>query len=182
MLYLLRTCEKSREHQMALSLLAYGLKKEYGIPKLPSIRRHPQGKPYLPDYAGISFNYSHSPFGILLGLHTRPIGVDIQGKILYKEKLARRICHPRELDAITDAADQGEMLTRLWTAKESYLKYTGEGIRSDLRKLDCSDCLKGQGRVGTADLYSFMEREFGMAVCCQGSMPELFEVKWEELE
>lgn len=181
MLYLLKTCEKHREHQMALSLLAYGLRREYGIRQLPAIGRQSLGKPYFPEYPDIYFNYSHSPFGILLGLHNKEIGVDIQGRIVYKERLARRICHPREQERLGQDAGADEILTRLWTAKESYLKYTGEGIRRDLRQIDCSECLQGHGRVGNADLYSFMEREFGWAVCCEGRLPKLFEVKWEEL-
>ena len=87
MLYLLRTCEKSREHQMALSLLAYGMRTEYGMEKLPAIGTQKLGKPCFPEHPNIYFNYSHSPFGILLGLHTGEIGVDIQGRISYKERL-----------------------------------------------------------------------------------------------
>lgn len=181
MLYLLRGCEKSREHQMALGLLAYGLKTEYGIEKLPEIARSEQGKPYFPEYPKIYFNYSHSRQGILCGLHTGEIGVDIQGRLCYKERLAQRICHTKELEALERFPDREEAMTRFWTAKESFLKYKGCGIRVDLRRINCSGCLRGRMELEGAILHSSMEETFALAVCCQGSVPEYREVKWEDL-
>lgn len=182
MLYLLRGCEKANEHQAALELLKYGLKREYGINKLPAIAKDSMGKPFFSEIPQICFNYSHSQEGILCGLHTSPIGVDIQGRIAFKESLVRRLCHPMEKKKLEEARDKEEILTRIWTAKESCLKYMGIGLRKDLRELDCSSCLAGEMEWQGAVLKTFFQGTFGMAVCCKGNAGEILEVGWEKIK
>lgn len=131
---------RERQHHMAYALLAYGMKKEYGIKTLPEVCRDKYGKPYFADFPEIHFNLSHCDAGVLCAISDEKIGVDIECRFPYRKALAKRISHEREL-GIMECADETErerLLQRLWTVKESYLKYTGLGIRVEMNEL-CFD-------------------------------------------
>jgi len=66
------------------------------------------------------------------------IGIDIEAEREVSVTLTRRCLAPSELDWLSAAIPgqpQRERFFRLWTAKEAYVKATGEGIRSDLRRI-----------------------------------------------
>lgn len=146
---------------LAFLLLCFGLSEEYGIERYPEMAVHPLGKPYLPEYPGIHFNFSHSDEGILCALSKGPVGADIQGRIPFREKLARRILSREEEKLVRE---REERLTLLWTLKESYLKYLGEGIRRDLRTLDLSDWALGKQEEDGLYLSSLFKEGYAASV------------------
>lgn len=158
-------------------ILAYGLSREYGIDGA-EVAAAPLGKPYLPEYPAVHFNYSHCRRGILCGISGGEIGVDIERIVPFKERLAARICHPGELRLFPRAEDKARMLTAVWTAKESYVKYLGTGIRSDLRLLDLSAALEDAAllsdfrmhtcRVAEKEvfLHNMLMEHCGICICC----------------
>lgn len=111
----------------------------YGIPGLDPERilREPGGKPYLED---IHFNLSHSGAWVVLAVGDSPLGVDVEcfeaGR--NPEKLARRYFTGEECRWVGDSQDR---FLRIWTAKESFLKYLGEGLR---RPLDSFSVLEAE--------------------------------------
>lgn len=139
--------EKRKEQSRAArELLLSGLSKEYGMEQLPPIARRQQGKPFFPIYPDIRFNYSHCACGLLCGISRFEIGVDMEGLISARERLVRRICHENEkqlLEKTKEGYERDRLLTRFWTAKESYLKCTGTGICMPLAELDFSGCING---------------------------------------
>lgn len=103
-----------------------------------------RGKPVLAgsDYAGISFNVSHSN-GLALYAVTndRPIGIDVEylRSMQDMEQLAERYFLPSE-NALIQAfspEQRHNIFFRLWTCKEAYLKATGEGI-TGLKRVEVS--------------------------------------------
>jgi len=90
------------------------------------------GKPETP---GCEFNLSHSGDWILLGMTDQaPIGVDVE--IVRKR-------HVREIsERFFSEAEQARVgddpfaMAEVWTAKESFLKAIGLGIRRPLREID----------------------------------------------
>ena len=168
MIYLLEGefAGRHRQHQLARRILAYGLQEEYGIAGEPAVGTTSLGKPYLIEYPQIHFNYSHCSGGILCGISRHAIGVDIEGFRLSGERLVSRICHANEQRMVLEAQDRDRTLAVIWTAKESYLKYLGTGIRSDLRQLDLSAALREQARIGDACIHSFLEEEYAIGICC----------------
>lgn len=130
-----------RQTQAALAVLRFALEREYGMDSLPGIAVLDNGKPYFPERPDICFNYSHCRSGILVGIGRRSVGADAETVRVFKKSLAMRVCCPRELAAADAQPDPDLALTKLWTAKEAYLKFTGEGIRRDLRELDMADIL-----------------------------------------
>ncbi len=101
------------------------------------IHRTPRGKPYLPCDPNIHISASHSGDYLICAVSNTAIGIDIQEHSTLKDetpaetrirlrKLANRFLHPEEAEYIAPHPDQH--FFKVWTAKESYVKYTGQGI------------------------------------------------------
>lgn len=105
------------------------------------IARHPLGKPYLTGHEGLYFSISHSGSWAACAVGRTPLGLDIQ----YRKKketdaLAARILDAGEFSSYENSADRNVSFYDFWVKKESYLKYTGEGIRKDLRIVTYENC------------------------------------------
>lgn len=96
-----------------------------------SVLRTGKGVPFFPQAPGLHCSVSHSGGVWLCALSSAPVGVDLQNhKPCQREKLSRRFFRPEE-DAFLAARDY-EPFFDLWAVKESYLKYTGQGITAGL--------------------------------------------------
>lgn len=65
-----------------------------------------------------------------------PVGIDLEARRPVRAALAARICTPEEL-VFTAPGGRFDSLRflQLWTAKEAWVKYTGEGLGVDFRTL-----------------------------------------------
>lgn len=181
MVYLIEEIKSYTQQEAAHMLLRYGLFREHGITGPLQLAEHPQGKPYLPDYPGIFFNYSHSGSGVLCAIDTAELGVDIQAQVPYRERLANKICHPSELRQLDETVDKSRLLTRIWTAKESYLKYLGAGIRSDLRDYDLSACTADRYRGSGCFFLTESHAGFSLSVCSLTPVSEICAVTMDKI-
>lgn len=100
------------------------------------------GKPYAPGADGVAFSISHSGCAAAGALLTGggEVGVDIErvdrGNDLRHKRIAARFYTDAER-AYIDASDDRELsFYTVWTRKESYLKYTGDGITHPLTEVD----------------------------------------------
>ena len=104
----------------------------------------PRGKPQLAsslNQYSLQFNVSHSQDLALYGFnYQRIIGVDleyIKDNIDCKQ-LAKRFFTTQELQLINSypTSEQKTIFFQLWTAKEAYLKATGEGLAGSLDTIE----------------------------------------------
>lgn len=122
--------KKDRLRSLAARILTeYGCR-EYGCRTVDPatgaglICRDKKGKPYLPD-AGVYFSLSHAGDYAAAVFDTEPCGIDLQDEIEDPSFLQ---------DYFTDREwewcriDPAARCTRLWTIKESYGKWTGNGL------------------------------------------------------
>ena len=109
----------------------------------PVILRTPRGKPYLPNHPGTHISVTHSGKWFVCALSPCPIGIDLQEHTLLRNespeqaaqrfcKIARRFFHSDEAAYVE--ADPSDRFFRVWTAKESYVKYTGQGMDQNFDK------------------------------------------------
>lgn len=100
-----------------------------------AICRGSHGKPYVVN-AGtpVYFNLSHSGNYIVCALSEREIGVDIEKRRRIKIEVGRRFFHSKEVQQLEslNGARQSDLFFRYWSVKESFLKYTGEGLSASL--------------------------------------------------
>lgn len=120
-------------------LLKYGLEKKYGVdPKRLILKTGKHGKPYFEGYPfHIHFNISNSGNYVVLILARMPVGIDIQEKrITDIDKLGKKVFSVDEYRKFLASDDKQEEFFRQWVLKESYVKWTGEGLlRRDLKDL-----------------------------------------------
>ena len=112
-----------------------------GIPMPPAEQlataRTDRGKPYFPLAPHFHFSISHSGKYWACAIADQIVGLDIQQKerprretpeemIRRHQKMARRFFHPLETEFVD--RDPGYNFLTVWTAREAYVKYTGQGI------------------------------------------------------
>lgn len=91
----------------------------------------PFGKPQLPACPGLHFSVTHSGGFWMCAVSGTPVGLDLQiFQDCDRARLSRRFFHPDE-DAFLRRREYADFFA-LWAAKESYLKYTGQGITQEL--------------------------------------------------
>jgi phosphopantetheinyl transferase len=114
------------------------------------IARSERGKPYFPQRQHLFFSVSHSGEYFACAFAPCEIGIDLQEiKHLRSEtpesavprlkKMAARFFHPTEAEYVE--CDTYLRFFRVWTAKEAYVKLTGQGIDNDFSSLNViPDC------------------------------------------
>jgi 4'-phosphopantetheinyl transferase len=100
------------------------------------------GKPYI-ENSKFEFNISHSGDYAVCAVNETPIGIDIEKLRPVDLRVAKRVCNEAELIYLFGFppkenefvyTEDKELITRffeIWTAKEAYVKLTGQGIDGD---------------------------------------------------
>lgn len=113
-------------------VIAYGLCQE-GIPLArQNFRQGAYGKPALAEDRGIHFNASHAGNFVVAAVADRSVGIDIERRRQLRNATVRKCCTIREQEWLEKQEDQELAFLRLWTAKESYVKWGGEGLTCPL--------------------------------------------------
>jgi len=127
-----------------------------------AVAREEGGKPYLTGNTGIHFSVTHTNTLWACAFADAPVGLDAEMlSRKAREGIAERFFHPDEIAAIHNGADFFD----IWTAKESYVKYTGEGIRNNFHTFTVID---GDGiaeSVNGVQLRAWEMREHKFALC-----------------
>lgn len=128
--------DRYRRREDALRCVAAGalLRRALGTAEY-RVERTPDGKPFLPDQPDFHFNLSHSGNWVVLACGASAVGVDVEcirsGTDL--KAVARRFFSEEEQRYVFAAENLREQrFFEIWTGKESYLKYSGVGLKTDL--------------------------------------------------
>ncbi len=133
----LATCDKSNEHAVGVSLAKYALHDAYTI--TAPLKKDTRGKPYF-DGVPAHVSISHSNKLCLVAVSGTEIGADIEYITPHPDKLTRlaeRFFTPYESEYVKAAPR--ERFYEIWCAKESYIKYTGEGFFRPLSSFSVFD-------------------------------------------
>ena len=123
-----------------------------------------QGKPQIVNFPK-KFNLSHSGDYVVCGVSNGEVGVDIQKWVPYKERTAERFFAKEEWELLQekDEQERTELFYRLWSRKEAYGKYTGQGIGSAVGE-DFSNEQKWQEKQ-ICFRERILEDGYSLAVC-----------------
>lgn len=120
------------------------------VPLELEICRDVRGKPYSPNVAAF-FSWSHSGAWVVLSIGGERNGVDVEGprRRAAVSAIARRFFRPEERRALDEAprSERHLLFLRYWTMKESYLKYTGDGLAGGIESVDTAALWRGDGPV-----------------------------------
>ena len=127
----LRNAESQRL-SLGVGILLFQAMQRRGIdPERAEIAEGLRGKPFLPDVPDFHFSLSHAGVWAMCAVWNRPVGCDAERIGRADLRIARRFFHAEEVAALereTDPEARNRLLTRIWTRKEAYLKWTGEGL------------------------------------------------------
>ena len=124
------------------------------------------GKPFFENIAGLHFNISHSGSEVAIAFSTNPVGFDME--VLDRKRdclaIAERFFTAEESREVKMAGDSANKLfARLWTAKESMLKLSGEGLVGGLdRAISLSD---QEGRLADQRIHLARLDWAGLVAC-----------------
>jgi len=119
------------EEDELLAVLQARMLREQTPPFSFSYKYGGQGKPQIVNFPK-KFNLSHSGDYVVCGVSDGEVGVDIQKWVPFKDRTAERFFAKEEWKLLqeTGVEKRTELFYRLWSRKEAYGKYTGQGIGS----------------------------------------------------
>lgn len=125
-------CRQKEDKMRGLAaglLLEYGLR-QYGLSqKMVHFISYQNGKPGLLEEPGLHFNLTHSDRYAAAVFCDVEAGIDLEHFREQGEKIAARFFAEEEQTFLKEHMDASSF-TRIWTRKESYVKATGEGIKT----------------------------------------------------
>jgi 4'-phosphopantetheinyl transferase len=144
-----------------------------------------RGKPSLAvscNPLAIEFNVSHSENLALYGFVINySLGIDLERirTIADLDSLAKRFFHPQEYQLLRKLAnkEKQELFFKIWTAKEAYLKATGQGISGGLDSIEIDDFQVKINNIYLDNWYLYnlpLNSDFwgSLAINCFSKIPE----------
>lgn len=117
----------SRKQSLGAGKLLQKILESKGL-SMDDIYYDDNGKPLI---KGLCFNLSHSEEAVVCAVGDSTVGIDIEKIRNVKDHIADRYFTDGENAHLAQFVErrQKEEFFRLWTMKESYMKYTGEGMK-----------------------------------------------------
>lgn len=133
--------KQNMQHMIGERLLEEGLKELYGLDlKLEPRAREAHGKPFLALQPQIHYNISHSGKYAVCAIGNRELGVDIQEE---KEadfaRMLRRMVPEKQREEILKSENPAKEFYHQWVLREAYIKWTGEGLARDMKKINLEE-------------------------------------------
>ena len=122
----------------AYFLLMYALYKEYGftceLADFPELAVSDNGKPFLPAFPEIHFNFAHTDAAIICSISKDETGVDVEIIARTSDLHFADILSPKEFEFIDASPNSNADFTAIWTLKEAYGKFIGSGLLYDFKR------------------------------------------------
>lgn len=141
------------------------------------------GKPYIPQLPEFHFNITHSGRYVAVACGDVRMGIDLECKGEYRSRIAERCFTETDKKYITDKCEKKDIehlaqmrahyFCEVWTIKESYAKYTGNGLAENMKTIEI-DYSKQQIK-GTKIKYETREKkDYFLTVCAKTLEPLTF--------
>lgn len=105
-----------------------------------SIVYNTNGKPFTSN-KNIKFNISYSGNIGVLAISDKDVGIDIENIKDIDDRVLNKVYSKDEINFINNSENKYYEYTKLWTKKESYVKYIGIGITEDFFNLSYDESL-----------------------------------------
>ena len=96
------------------------------------------GKNGKPEIEGLHFNISHAENFVICSVSENPVGCDIEKIRSIKSGFEKRFFTQNEVSYLDKFSGEEKLkqFFRLWTMKESYMKFTGNGMKLALNRFE----------------------------------------------
>ena len=126
------------------------------------------GKPYI-ENSNLHFNLSHSGNYALCVCADEAVGCDIEKIKECNLKVAQRFFSKSEFAVLKNSDNTAHVFTKMWTLKESALKFSGKGISGGLDCYDFSEYYKeDKFRMMNLHFFSFEKDGYSVSICSEG--------------
>lgn len=117
------------------------------------------GKPFF-ENAKLHFSISHSNEILIVAFSKSNIGVDIQFPLPFQNDVAHLVCNDDEFHLIANSKNPDLEFTKLWTKKESIVKFYGGTLYQDTKNI----------LINYSDLKVLTKTKKGyvMSICLKG--------------
>ena len=171
---------KRRQSIGAELLLMYALKQAMPDADFPlSIKCGENGKPEFENLP-LYFSLSHSGNYAACALWDKDIGLDIEFKAEYNEKIAERFFLKHEKECLKCAENQNSVFAKIWTAKESALKLMGTGLSKGLLSVGIYDDFAALEPEGLSLTLKWYETDGLCVALCSEVFPD--QIHFEKIE
>lgn len=159
-------------HDKKLSLIAYlllriGLLEEYGINSPISIVTDISKKPTIKEHPEIKFNISHCENCVSCAVTDVEVGLDVQNFVNVDSKMEELFMSEEEKKLVHNSSERNMQSIRLWTIKEAYGKYFGDGILYNLCDVDFSKCNEDSFTWGELKFNVKQMSSYILTTCCK---------------
>lgn len=167
--------EKGRRQSLGAGLLLKEVLHRFGKGEA-HIRFGQNGKP---ETEGIYFNISHSGNLVICAVSDLPVGCDVEVVGTYHEGVVRRFFSEKEKFYLENIAvtERSRAFYRIWTARESYMKLTGEGMRLELSEFEVElvgskvddkwSKIIRKGCCQSCNIKEYIYNDYQIAVCAE---------------
>ena len=176
----LRFREDRLRGALADRLLRLGLNEAGLDASLAGWREDAGGKPSLNDLPNVHFSLSHSGNLVLCALADAPVGTDVERVRPLPLGVAQRVLSPVELNHYTGSGCEAGLIIRLWTLKESYAKYTGQGLGAKFSEISFPTGAPPANLPDVAFALLDVGADYRGAVC--SGKPMVISVKWVDID
>ena len=171
-------------------LLRYSLFQALGRLDEPKIVYNEFGKPFVNHIAGFSYNLSHSGKWVVIAYGSTEIGIDIEEIQTVEENIYDKYFTEEEKNYIctTTEAEHKKRFTQIWTLKESYIKYLGTGIFTELHSFSVN-AIEGVVRTQAEGIQKglrlkscLFDTDYYLSVCGMEEELSIREVSFEDFQ
>lgn len=147
---------------------------DYGVTN-PGFETGTNGKPFLKNNKNLFFNISHTGNGVAVAVDEKPVGIDIQDILPVRDGVIERCFSQEEKEIIFNSSSPERDFTRLWTLKESAVKFSGETVAS-LRNYCFEETEKSFEKYGRK-FTTFERKNLFISVCGEKVFSQINEIK-----
>lgn len=138
------------------------------------------GKPIYRNRHSLQFNLSHCDQAIGCALSENPVGIDVQD-ITGRDLSILPAFSKAEQMTIENARDSERQLIKLWTYKESYLKFVGTGLINRLYNVDYALTTSADSTTQTFYFKTYDQCRYIVTVCGMDRVFDYREVTWHDI-
>lgn len=146
------------------------------------------GKPYMKNRVFL-YNISHSGDWVVLAYGEREVGIDVEKVKDRMDEIAEMCFTEQEKEYVyaVENRERNERITEIWTLKESYLKYKGTGLTTELQHFSVNKTdgtvINQMGKVEKKLIFKTwgLEDEYYLSICAEKEEISVCKIDIEEL-
>lgn len=95
------------------------------------------GKPFIKGMKDFHFNISHTKNAVAVAFSLNEVGIDVEKVREFDEKIVKRFFTENEKHyVLSGQKNANQRFFEVWTKKEAYVKYLGDGLNMSMRSFD----------------------------------------------